>query len=117
MATLESACEIRWYDNEKIQVQTLERIFCVFHACVSVSDIEIHVLGKRIDEVTAFCCVAFVHDAHTQITDLRVQGESENNQHDGGRQQSLTCLWLVAPASRNSAWHVGIAPGHVLQAG
>jgi len=60
VATLEGAREIRRNDNEKIQVQTLERLFCLFRAYVLSSHIEIHVLGKRIDEVTAFCCEAFV---------------------------------------------------------
>ena len=99
--TPQSAREIGWNDDECIQLQAIERIFRLLHAPVLMRHVEVHVPCRRVDEAPAFGCDTFIHDAETQIANLRVQGESENDQHDRWRKHQLNQENPVAPQLLN----------------
>src|SRR5207247_6107247 len=97
----QSTGEIRWNYDESIQVEALERLFRILHACISMRHIEIHVLGKRVDETPAFCCDAMIDDTRAQVANLRVQGISEYDQHHCRRKHQLNQENAVAPELLN----------------
>src|SRR5262249_42060390 len=89
LSTSQSPREISRNDDEEVQVQALECVYGVLRAYESIRHLEIHILGQRIDEALAFGCHALIHHAQTQVANPRVQGKSEDDQHDCRRKHQL----------------------------
>src|SRR5262249_39219609 len=97
LPTAQSAREIGRNYQEEIQIKGLESLFRLFRVSILTGHLEIHILGEGVDQSSAFGCETFIHDAETQIANLRVQGISEYDQHNRRRQHQLDQQDAIAP--------------------